>query len=244
MEIILIEEVDSTNNYVASHAAALKAPSMVVARRQTAGRGQRGNTWESEPGKNLTFTVFCKPENIHPREQFAISEAVALAMTDVLRKEGFEAEVKWPNDIYVGDCKIAGILIEHSVNSEAIEHSRIGVGLNVNQATFVSDAPNPVSMKQLSGRDFDLAALSRVVSVAIESRLNSISDPSGRERVHNEFKKKLWRRNGAHAFREKDSDRIFEGEIAGIDPSGPIEILDIRNNIRKRYAFKEIEFVL
>ena len=107
--------MDSTNSYVSHHAASLADMTMVIADAQTAGRGQRGNSWESEPGKNLTFTLLHRPKGVLPREQFAISEATALAVADFLEENGISAAVKWPNDIYVGDRKIAGILIEHSL---------------------------------------------------------------------------------------------------------------------------------
>ena len=157
MNFLLLEQVDSTNSYVSVHAGELDDMTMVIADTQTAGRGQRGNSWESEPGRNLTFTLLHRPEGIAPREQFAISEATALAIADFLEETGIRAKVKWPNDIYADDGKIAGILIELSLTGSAITDSRIGVGLNVNQREFRSDAPNPVSMANLLGADTDIS---------------------------------------------------------------------------------------
>ena len=115
MKFLNLEETLSTNSYASARAAELEDWTVVSARRQTAGRGQRGNGWEAEEGKNLTFSVFFRPENFRARDQFALSEAVALAVVETLAGEGIEARVKWPNDIYVGDRKICGILIEHAV---------------------------------------------------------------------------------------------------------------------------------
>ncbi|MDE6023615.1 MAG: biotin--[acetyl-CoA-carboxylase] ligase, partial [Muribaculaceae bacterium] len=132
MEIIHLEEVDSTNAYIKREAAGLEAPVMVVARSQTAGRGQRGNTWESEPGKNLTFSVLIRPDSFPAISQFSISEATALAVSDFLRLNNIDSKVKWANDIYVGDRKICGILIQHSLAGFNIGYSVLGIGINVN----------------------------------------------------------------------------------------------------------------
>ncbi|MDE6431375.1 MAG: biotin--[acetyl-CoA-carboxylase] ligase, partial [Duncaniella sp.] len=120
----------------------------VSARRQTAGRGQRGNSWESAPGKNITMSILLRPEGLHPSRQFVISRAVSLAITGVLRRymPASAVRVKWPNDIYVDDRKICGILIENVISSASIRQSVVGIGINVNQRRFLSDAPNPVSM--------------------------------------------------------------------------------------------------
>ncbi len=170
MNFLLLEEVDSTNSYVAVHAAELEDMTMVIADSQTAGRGQRGNSWESEQGKNLTFTLLYKPQGIAPREQFAISEAAALAVADFLVESGMEAKVKWPNDIYAGDRKISGILIEHALMGQTIQHTRIGIGLNVNQREFRSDAPNPVSMVQLLGSESDISRVAVGVGTHLDRR--------------------------------------------------------------------------
>ncbi|MDE7409349.1 MAG: biotin--[acetyl-CoA-carboxylase] ligase, partial [Muribaculaceae bacterium] len=115
MKILHLDEVDSTNVYIMRNVAELEAPVMVTAYRQTAGQGQRGNSWEAEPGKNLTFSIFYRPVGLPPIAQFSMSEAVSLAVVDFLAGHGIEAKVKWPNDIYVDDRKICGILIRHSV---------------------------------------------------------------------------------------------------------------------------------
>lgn len=245
MNFLLLESVDSTNSYVSLHSSELDNSTMVIADTQTAGRGQRGNSWESEPGKNLTFTMLFRPESMHPLEQFSISEATALAIVDYLRTAGIEAKVKWPNDIYVNDSKIAGILIEHSVTGKSIEHSRIGVGLNVNQREFKSDAPNPVSIYQLITEESDISRTAVAVGSALEQRLLMTSSAEGRKKLHAEFLQSLWRGdNQPHPFRRRSDGHEYAGIITGVSETGPIEILNIETRQTETYAFKEVEFML
>lgn len=245
MKILKIPETDSTNNYVALNAPRLSDMTMVVAETQTAGRGQRGNSWESQPGMNLTFTVFHCPTGVAVREQFAISEAAALAMVDALALSGINARVKWPNDIYVGNDKIAGILIEHSITPDKIEHSRIGIGLNVNQKEFKSGPPNPISMALISGHDHILSEICNDVASCIERRLLDLSSEEKRTGLHSEFLARMWRGDGkVYPFRIKETGREFDGRIAGVSPYGPISIEDVSTQTTCEFAFKEIEFIL
>ncbi len=244
MKYIILEEIDSTNSYVSRHGEELDDMTMVAAHSQTAGRGQRGNSWESEPGKNLTFTLLARRLPVAPVEQFAISEAVALGVADFLRDEGIEAEVKWPNDIYVGDRKISGILIEHSLTGSSIEQTRIGVGLNVNQTDFRSDAPNPVSMRQLTGEEYVLNRVAAGVGVSLERRLNALGDADARRQMHSEFKSRLWRREGVHPFRRRGDAHEFAGVIEDVSALGPLRVSDVATGQSGEYMFKEIEFVL
>ena len=148
--LICLDQAESTHMLLKSQEYAdLEPYTMVMARRQTKGRGQRGNSWESEDGKNLTFSMKARPDWLHPSRQFAISEATSIAIVTLLKEYGIAASVKWPNDIYVGHRKICGILIDHSLQGMEITGSVISAGLNVNQIRFLSDAPNPVSMLQL-----------------------------------------------------------------------------------------------
>ena len=150
--VIWLDSVDSTNNEVKRKVGVLDNLSVIAAMDQTSGRGQRGNIWLTEPGKNLTFSVVLKYDQMQVKmqaqNQCKISEMTALSVIDLLAQYGIEARIKLPNDIYVGDKKICGILIEHSLHGEQISHTIIGVGLNVNQLTFDPSLPNPVSMLQ------------------------------------------------------------------------------------------------
>ena len=161
--IIHIEETDSTNRWLKENG---EGTMVVVADYQTAGKGCGTNSWESERGKNLTFSMLIHPTDIPASQQFRITEVVSVALCEVLERylltvpelaEGLS--IKWPNDIYRGDKKICGVLIENRLQGNVIVDSIIGIGLNVNQTEFVSDAPNPVSLRQLLGREIDREAL-------------------------------------------------------------------------------------
>lgn len=145
-DIIWLTEVDSTNKYVKSNIDSLDNLSVVSALSQTAGRGQGDHTWQSEPGQNLLFSILLKEPDVAPNCQKVISDAVAESMVKLLEKHGIEAWIKPPNDIWVRDKKICGILIEHALRSGRISWSILGVGLNINQTVFPSDLPNPTSM--------------------------------------------------------------------------------------------------
>lgn len=244
MRIVHLEEVDSTNSYILREIGRLEAPAMVVAHKQTAGQGQRGNSWESEPGKNLTFSIFYRPLELPPMAQFSMSEAVALGVVYFLGKHGIEAKVKWPNDIYVGDKKICGILIRHSITATSVSYSVIGVGLDVNQTEFLSDAPNPVSMSMLTGKTYDLGELEKEMAVIMEQRLEKITDADCREKVHEKFKKSLWRGDGnEYPFTDTATGEVFQAKIENIAPHGPLS-LRLSDGSLRTYAFKEVTFIV
>lgn len=240
MNVLKIDDTPSTNTWLAEHAASLEWPAMVVAHTQSAGRGQRGNSWESEPGKNITASVVFRPEGIAPSGQFEISEAIALAVSDTLLAFGVNAQVKWPNDIYVGDRKIAGILIENVITGDGIERVIAGIGLNVNQEVFVSDAPNPVSLKQVTGRHIDLEKCLRVLELALDMRTGLI-DGSGF--LHRRYMERLWRADDFYPFRDVRTSQHFMGMIHGIAPDGMLTLLT-DDMERRQYRFKEVEFII
>lgn len=244
MRHVHIDSVGSTNSYLAGKAQQLHETLMLTAREQTAGRGQRGNHWESEPGKNLTFSVFTRLEKFPARRQFAVSEAFALAIVRALERFGVKARVKWPNDIYVGDRKICGILIEHALMGSELMHTIAGAGINVNQREFLSDAPNPVSMSNILGCDTDLEELRLTLAEFIEQAFAAIVDEEGRQSVHRQFLKRLWRFDGQlHPFRDTASGERFQASIDDVDPDGPL-ILRLPDGIRRSYLFKQVEFLL
>lgn len=242
--------VASTNTWLKEHASEFGHGHVVVADDQTAGRGQRGNFWEAEPGKNLTFSMLLIPDGLPPSRQFAISEAVALGVVEVVRQrlaayvEPGQVRVKWPNDIYVGDNKIAGILIEHTLGRDAIAHTVAGVGLNVNQTIFHSSAPNPVSMAQLSGRsDFPLDEVLAEVTDAILHRIGLIMrSEREQEKIHAGFMRSMWRNDGEmHRFMLPDTSR-FAAVVHGVDPDGMLA-LRLQGGEVYRFAFKEVAFI-
>lgn len=241
MRIIELKETGSTNSWVATHREELPMPSLVYALNQTRGRGQRGNSWESEPGMNLCASVLLRPAGVEPRRQFIVSEAVALAVTDLLKEYGVDAMVKWPNDIYAGDCKICGILIEHAVMPREILYTIAGIGINVNQTRFLSDAPNPVSMKQLTDRTYQLDVLAESLGKAIERRLAMMTeDPDS---MHEEFMARLWRGDGRqYPFFDRLRGERVEASIVDVGRDG-IMTLDVGGELRM-FAFKEVEFII
>lgn len=221
----VIDECGSTNSELgkdAPHGCA------VMARRQTAGRGQRGNSWESEAGKNVTLSIMLRPEGLAAVRQFEVSEAVALAVADLVEAQGVSGvRVKWPNDVYVGDRKIAGILIENSLRGALIGRSIAGIGLNVNQTEFVSGAPNPVSLRQLTGREFDPEELAgRLVERVLER--------VGRDN-HAEYRRRLWRGEGVWPWLTADGEE-FTAAIIDVLPTGGL----ILSGRPEPFAFKEV----
>lgn len=242
MNIIELEETASTNTYLRGMTDAPHA-TVIAARRQSAGRGQRGNTWESEPDANLTFSILVRPAGIPPVKQMAISRAVSLSIVRWLDRylpDGMEASIKWPNDIYVGDRKICGILIEHVLTAGRIERTVIGAGININQTAFYSDAPNPVSLTQLTGLTYPLDSMLREVTADIISLVEA-EDRAGGDLTATDYMSRLWRRNGFHPYRDAAGD--FTARIADVAPDGTLTLLRPDNTL-SRYAFKEVTAIL
>jgi len=158
MNIIRIETINSTNSYLKELVLkqTLEEGTVVVANNQTAGRGQRGNFWESQAGKNITCSMIFYPTFLPVDRIFLLLEAVSLGVKETLEVFTSEITIKWPNDIYYRDKKIAGILIENEFSGNTCSYSVAGTGININQEIFVSDAPNPVSLKQITGKEQDL----------------------------------------------------------------------------------------
>ena len=155
--IYRIDETTSTNDEARD--AKYRHGDIVWAERQTAGRGQRGHTWTSPEGENLTFSMVLEPRFLPVGEQFLLSEAVTLALTDTFAAYGIDTRIKWTNDIYVGDRKLVGILIEHNHAGASLSRTIAGIGINVNQTAFDPALPNPVSLAQAGGRKFNRSRL-------------------------------------------------------------------------------------
>ena len=236
-EIIHIDETDSTNRWLVANRTEGQSPCVVVADYQTAGRGCGTNKWESERGKNLLFSMLIHPTEIPVNKQFVVSMAVANSIAAVVAKyvEKRTVSVKWPNDIYVGDKKICGILIENRLQGGVIKDSIIGVGLNVNQLCFVSDAPNPVSMANITGRQFDREQLLQELLEAFQQEWADL------EGVRERYLQQLYRRKGF--FRYRDAYGECTAEIVTVEADGHLVLQDVDGRTN-RYAFKEIQFVI
>ena len=239
--IIVFNELDSTNNY-ANQLVKEKAAqgTVVLAHYQESGRGQVGNFWESERDKNLLFSVILYPGFLEAGKQFYISKAVSLALAELLKEQLNDVKIKWPNDIYVGEKKIAGILIENTVKGITLDSSIVGVGLNVNQERFFSDAPNPVSMKQLLKKDFDIQDILKAFLQKLENYIEVLRE--GRlEKVDAEYFRSLFRNEGFHTYRKDGKE--FSARIAGIGSFGQLQLEEPDGNVTE-YMFKEVEFVV
>lgn len=234
-----LRTVDSTSTYLKRELPDSPHGTVVTAYEQTAGRGQRGNHWESEPGKNLTFSILLRPEHIDVRSQYTISEAVAVSITEMLKgyvPDSNRLSIKWPNDIYYGDKKICGILIENTLTGNRIDRAIAGIGININQAAFLSDAPNPVSLKQLSGQEYDTdQLLSEVITLILSNMTLSESRPA---EMHARYRSILWRRDGYHPYMTPGGE-VFEARIVDIAPTGHLTLAR-RDETQSTYAFKEV----
>ena len=208
---------------------------------QTAGRGQRGHEWHSRKGENLTFSVVLEPTFVPIAEQFSVSEVVALSLVDMLAEYGIEAKIKWTNDIYVGDRKLVGILIEHSLSSATLRRTIVGVGINVNQREFDPSIPNPVSMAQLLGRELDAEAVLDCFISHLQ-RNYEVLRSGGKTELHNRYNALLYRKNEWHTYALPSGER-FSAKILGTAPNGALRLED-KQGKTKDYLFKEIEFVI
>lgn len=214
---------------------------VVWANFQTAGRGQRGHVWHSQKGENLTFSVVLEPSFVAIPEQFSVSEVVALSLVDMLAECGIEAKIKWTNDIYVGDKKLVGILIEHSLASTTLRRTIVGVGINVNQTEFDSSIPNPVSMAQLLGKQLDAEDVLKCFIKHLQRNYESLREGAKSE-LHERYNNLLYRKNEWHTYALPSGEK-FRAKIVGTAPSGAL-CLENEQGETKDYLFKEVEFVI
>ena len=242
---IHLRETDSTSNHLRrllDEGGQMEEFTLVDADSQTAGRGQRGNHWESEAEANLTFTLLCRPAFLPPNRGWAISEAMALAICEAIDKLPLPQpdllRIKWPNDIYYGDRKLSGTLVECDLQGGRIGACLIGTGINVNQTLFRSEAPNPVSLKQILGVDVEREALLQRVAQAFQLFYNRLRE-EGAEACHDTYIARLYRRYGFHPY--ADVRGSFMAEVVGIEPTGHLLLRDSNGQLR-RYAFKEVTF--
>ncbi len=241
-ECIVFESLPSTNDKIKSLITeGLSEYSVVITKFQSAGKGQKGNSWESEKGKNLTFSLFLKPEFILAQDQFIISKFVCLGILDYLKQYSSDFCIKWPNDIYYKNLKIGGILIENSLSSKFIGSSIIGIGLNINQDKFYSDAPNPISLKNIINKDSDLDEVLNELLNNIFKYYSQLDDEENVSNINDMYLNNLFRHNGL--FDYKDAEGEFKARIKGISEYGQL-ILSKENGQEQTYSFKEVEFII
>jgi BirA family transcriptional regulator, biotin operon repressor / biotin---[acetyl-CoA-carboxylase] ligase len=211
---------------------------LVLTDEQTQGRGQRGNSWEAAPGKNITLSVILSPVFLAVRHQFYLNMAVSLAVLDLLREQGLaQAKVKWPNDLYFEDKKLGGILIENTVNSTTIQHSIVGIGLNINQLHFGIDSAT--SLAAVIGTQLDVKRLVARLMEMLEKRYLELR--GGKlDKLKFEYLQGLYRYQEAHAF--VVGETRVTGQITGIDEDGRLAV-EIDRELRY-FAFKEIAYII
>jgi len=240
--VVRLISTDSTNNYANQQIRENTVPegTVFLAYEQTSGRGQLKNFWESESGMNLTFSIVLYPDFLEIRKQFMLSKVVTLGVHCALNKYIDSLRIKWPNDIYAGNKKLGGILIENSIMYGLIKSTVIGIGLNVNQTEFRSSAPNPVSMKLLTNQHLDSERILDEVLSGIDKYYSMLKDGEG-EKIDREFISVLYRFNEKHDF--KADDQLFEGVIVGVNAIGQLQIRKNDSQIAE-FHFKEVEFLL
>lgn len=240
--MIRLAETDSTSNYLhqLGNSEPLEEFTTVVADFQTSGKGQRGNSWEAEAGKNLLFSFVVYPEFLEVKIQFMLSKAIAIAILKTLGQYAGGFSIKWPNDIYWFNKKICGILIENDLQGSSIRKSIIGIGINVNQEVFYSSAPNPVSLKNITGIRHDIPSLLRRI-IDNFSGYYHILQQGNREEINKLYHQSLYQKTGFHGFR--DANGYFEAQLIEVLPEGLL-ILEDKEGKRREYMFKEVQFVI
>lgn len=234
-----IRKTDSTNTKLRALLNEQPLPEGFIVRTdfQTSGKGQKGNSWESERGKNLLFSILLYPTYLPIEKQFIISQLISIAIKKTLDQYSVGFSVKWPNDIYYFDKKIGGILIENIIQGNKIKSMIAGIGLNINQIKFESDAPNPVSLIQITGkRTVLIPVLNQIYENIMELYLQW-----NEEKIAEIYSESLYRKDGFHRYNASGEE--FEAKIIRVHPDGKLE-LETTGAEKREYYFKEVTFVI
>lgn len=240
--LIHISETNSTNNYLQTLCARQRVEELttVIADFQTSGRGQRGNSWESAPEKNLLFSFVLFPRFLEARRQFLISQIISLAIKEELDTYTTDFSIKWPNDIYWRGKKICGMLTENDLMGQYISQSITGIGININQELFGSSAPNPVSLLQITGMQQSVFGIFRNIMLRVQSYYDLLQKDNA-VFIANRYEKALFRKEGLHRYRDANGE--FLARIASVEPEGKL-ILEDETHTQRGYMFKEVEYLL
>lgn len=238
--IINLETIDSTNNYAIKRLVrdAWQEGTVVMADEQSNGKGQLNNSWESEKGKNLLFSIVLFPDFIAVQQQFELSKVIALAVYDTVSGYVDRVTIKWPNDIYVNNNKISGILIENAILGNKINWLVAGIGLNINQTKFISDAPNPVSLSMITGREYDRNEVLNQFLRSVNLWYDLLKSGNSKS-LDKAYLDKLFRYEENACYR--DEEGTFTGKIKGVTQLGQL-IIEKEDGRKKEYAFKEIAY--
>lgn len=233
--------LDSTNSEALRRIGSIDSLSVIAARCQSAGRGQRGNSWLARPGENLTFSLVLKFQEgqLKASSQMQLTALGTVVVRDYLRSKGIRAVIKWPNDIYAGDSKICGILIENGLSGEWITHSVIGIGINVNQRDFSPSIINPTSMAMLSGETYDIDAELEEICRRFSGMIPLLSS----EELWEEYTTGLYRQGEVHDYTDCATLETIRGTIKGVRKDGRL-IFTLTDGKCRYFAFKEISYII
>jgi len=236
-----IAETDSTNLELVRMAPTPATNQMIVAWAdyQRAGRGQKGASWESEKGKNLLFSVMLWPEDVEVCNQFVLSEAMSLAICETLCEYNPDFKIKWPNDIYYKEQKLSGTIIETTLRGHMVGRCILGVGINLNQTCFQSDAPNPISLCQIVGHEVDPESVLQSVLKHFAANCQLLNNGQYTD-IQQRYHQLMMRREGLFAYRDKEG--LFEASLVEIEANGQLVLRDTEDKLR-RYMFKEVKHV-
>lgn len=242
MHIIKVNAIQSTNTFARDYVKSndVISPVCIVAGEQTSGRGQRGATWVSNPGENLTFSVVYPRPNIAVNQQYSLSAGIGLAIADALKQfELKNLKLKWPNDIMAANFKIGGILIENILTNGRISACIIGVGVNVNQIEF-PNLPKAASLKSITGKSFDTEMILNELLVSIESSLRKMSSETSSE-IISRYEEQLFRRNMVSTFELADGS-LLTGIITGVTSTGLLKV-SVEDEVLRTFDLKELKLL-
>ena len=234
------DSLDSTNDELLRHISDYDNLSVVAAVEQFAGRGQRGNKWLSRPGENLTFSLLLHHADLPAREVMSVTFLSTLVIRDWLRRNGVSAVIKWPNDLYVGGRKICGMLVENGLEGSGVAWSVVGIGINLNQVVFPGELVNPVSLKRLTGKDYDPKEALVEICRLFEERLPDLS--LRRDRLYADYCDGLFQAGLPRPYRDLATGEEFTGTIKGVAQDG--RLLMDRDGALYSYSFKEVGYIL
>ncbi len=239
---IELQNVDSTNLYAEQLLKKQRVPegTVIIAHEQTSGKGQGDNKWESEPGKNATFSLILFPGFLHPGQQFLLNKTVSLGVLDFISRLKIEQKcsIKWPNDIYAGDRKIGGILIQNTICGIAFESCIAGIGVNINQEIFHACLQNPVSLKQIIGKDYPVKDAVDIIINCIDERYQQL-EQGVYETIDQEYRKLLL---GIDEWRDYVVDKkVIKGKIRDVNEIGML-MMEMENGSIQSFNHGEIEF--
>lgn len=241
---IHLTAVDSTNSYASEMLRQMRPTegTIIYTFEQQKGRGQRGNNWYSEPNKNVAFSLILHPSFLGVNEQFLLTKIASLAVADLMAElisgASVPVSIKWPNDIYADDKKIAGILIENSIGDHSIQSAVIGIGLNINQENFNEENFSATSLKMIKATDFNLDDIVERLCEFLEARYLQLKS-NKRESIDRAYLERLYRLNEWKKY--TDSKGTFEGKIINVSGSGKLQV-ELRDSQTREFDLKEIVF--